>query len=137
MNDFLGIVIHSLELIVLDEANVGVEAGTASDALSSITLSASDETIQLKTYAGGAVGDFTDVTYRKVVVDLAGKKFVKVSALSSAPAYMYSAVLKYGETATDIENVVEAPKTFKTIYNGQVVIVRDGVRYNTVGQIVE
>ena len=36
-----------------------------------------------------------------------------------------------------VENVSVEHKATKTIYNGQVVIIRDGVRYNLFGQIVE
>lgn len=56
---------------------------------------------------------------------------------TAANVIIYELSYTYETTATDIENVVEAPTTYKTIYNGQVVIVRDGVRYNTVGQVVE
>ena len=38
---------------------------------------------------------------------------------------------------TGVENIQAAPKAMKTLYNGQVVIIRDGVRYNTVGQVIE
>jgi len=44
---------------------------------------------------------------------------------------------KMDGTGSAIENIEAAPKTYKTIYNGQVVIIRDGVRYNTVGQVIE
>ena len=69
---------------------------------------------------------------------VSGKNLVlELTNPTAANVVIYSISYTFETTASDIDNVVEAPKTFKTIYNGQVVIVRDGVRYNTVGQVVE
>ena len=40
-----------------------------------------------------------------------------------------------GATAVDVQEV--APKVSKTIENGQIVIIRDGVKYNVVGAVIE
>ena len=46
--------------------------------------------------------------------------------------------VKMGETsedaATGVDNAIVAPNSYKTIENGQLVIVRDGVKYNAQGQ---
>ena len=46
--------------------------------------------------------------------------------------------VKMGETsedaATGVDNAIVAPNSYKTIENGQLVIVRDGVKYNAMGQ---
>lgn len=39
--------------------------------------------------------------------------------------------------ATAVENVTVAPQATKMIENGQVIIIRDGVRYNSVGTVIE
>lgn len=43
----------------------------------------------------------------------------------------------WDETTDGFEGVYEAPKAYKTIYNGQVVIIREGKKYNIMGQVVE
>ena len=69
---------------------------------------------------------------------VAGKELtIEMTNAVSANMCVYNLSYTFEATATDIENVVGAQNTYKTIYNGQVVIVRDGVRYNTVGQVVE
>ncbi len=78
-----------------------------------------------------------DIVDNEVVLNLGENGAKNVYIQTDKAARIWGWTVEYETTATDIENVVEAPKTFKTIYNGQVVIVRDGVRYNTVGQIVE
>ena len=102
----------SLELIVNKEEIFEVATGTAADDLTPVTLTGADETIQLITYAGGKAGDPANVTYRKVTVDLTGKKYVKVTGLdggTGAPTpYLYKAVLTYegsGGEATHVTAV--------------------------------
>lgn len=130
--------LKSLTIIMSNEANFEILAGTQADDLTPITISATDETIQLKTYVNKTVGAPVDVTYRKAIIDLSSKNFVKIASPSGAAmGHVYSAVLVYETTTTGIDNIEAAPKTYKTIYNGQVVIIRDGVRYNTVGQVIE
>ena len=40
-------------------------------------------------------------------------------------------------TTTLVETVVKHQVTNKTIENGQLIIIRDGIRYNTIGQVIE
>jgi len=56
---------------------------------------------------------------------------------TDANVAIYSLTYTYEDVASAVENIEASAKAYKTIYNGQVVIVRDGVRYNTVGQVVE
>ena len=99
----------SIELIVNDETIFEVATGTAVDDLTPETLTGADETIQLLTYENKKVGDPKDVTYRKVTVDLTGKKYVKVTGLdggTGAPTpYLYKAVLTYEGSGGEVTHV--------------------------------
>ena len=128
--------LKSLVVIVDKAENIEISVGTDADDLSPVTLSPVDNDIQLLTYVNKQVGDPETVTYKKVEVNLSDKNFVKVGA-SGATVQVFSAVITYEDKGSAVENIEASAKAYKTIYNGQVVIVRDGVRYNTVGQVVE
>ena len=124
--------LKSITIATQNDKDFTLSAGVASDALSEVTK----PTGSAGKYACKASDDTDteiDVTIYKF--NVTGMKYFELLNGSAAQYFAYITIEE--GTATDIENVVEAPKTFKTIYNGQVVIVRDGVRYNTVGQIVE
>jgi len=99
----------SLELIVNKEEIFEVATGTVADDLTPVTLTGADETIQLITYAGGKAGDPANVTYRKVTVDLTGKKYVKVTGLDGGKGaetpFMYKAVLTYEGSGGEVTHV--------------------------------
>ena len=40
-------------------------------------------------------------------------------------------------TSTSIMDVNTLPETTKTIIDGQLIIIRDGIRYNAQGQVIE
>ena len=52
--------------------------------------------------------------------------------------YAPAARISFGHnTATDVENVQDAAQGTKVIENGQVVIIRNGARYNVAGQLIK
>ena len=60
--------------------------------------------------------------------------------LSSGTARRFAVwgAVQVGGTPTSIENaVVNENKAVKQIMNGQVIIIRNGVRYNVIGQVIE
>ena len=124
--------LKSITIATQNDKDFTLSAGVASDALSEVTK----PTGTAAKYACKASDD-TDIEIDVTVYtfNVTGMKYFELLNGSAASYFAYITIEE--GTATDIDNVVEAPKTFKTIYNGQVVIVRDGVRYNTVGQVVE
>ena len=96
----------SLEVIINSEESFEVSAKADGDEeFAEIELSASDETVQLTSYEGGAVGDVKDYTFRKATVDLSGKNFVKVAAKNSGTPHLYSAVLTYAGSGGEVTHV--------------------------------
>lgn len=61
----------------------------------------------------------------------AGKAYL--AAPAGAPALR---IIEEGNTATALENI-EAEQTVKFIENGQLIIIKNGIRYNALGQIVK
>lgn len=63
---------------------------------------------------------------------------VKVNGGNGAPRRGTPARIVFGEkTTTDMEVVEAANGVCKTVENGQLIIIRDGVRYNMAGQVVK
>lgn len=57
---------------------------------------------------------------------------------NNAPRRGMPVRIVYGENAaTGIENAMLQEGTFKTVENGQLVIIREGVRYNAAGQVIQ
>lgn len=77
-----------------------------------------------------------EVDADKFVFDLSGKQFFKIENVDNNPVNIISIEIEDSKTSL-IDNSVVALKAVKVIENGQLVIIRDGVRYNTVGQVIE
>ena len=86
----------SLEVIINSEESFEVSAkADGEEEFTEIELSASDEVVELTSYAGGAVGEVQDFTFRKATIDLNGKNFVRLAAKNSGTPHLYSAKLTY------------------------------------------
>ena len=66
------------------------------------------------------------------------RAYFKVGTGAGAPARhgMPARIIKQEESATGFENVQFDAQTLKRIENGNVVIIRNGVKYNIQGQVI-
>lgn len=78
----------------------------------------------------------TNSTNRNVMqYNEASQLFSCYASASQKPVALYK---KYvASTPTALDNTMVANKAMKTIVNGQLVIVKDGVRYNALGQVIK
>ena len=94
--------------------------------------SAKDAVITYKQYDNGVVTtpeinvSETDATYQLVAEGTSGKLY-----------YEYVQVALPKPTATSVENVEDGVKAQKMIENGQMVIIKNGVRYNAQGAVLK
>lgn len=58
-------------------------------------------------------------------------------AFNNVPSQKFITHPRIEVGATAVENVTVAPQATKMIENGQVIIIRNGVRYNSVGTVIE
>ena len=102
---------------------LAADAATISDSkLQNVTVTFKDGTIVLR----DQFGVVTDGTIKAGSYDIEG--FVSVY-YSTVQFY----ITKITSTATAIESTVLETPALKTIENGQLVILRDGVKYNAMG----
>ncbi len=71
--------------------------------------------------------DYEDVTYWSYVTEDDGE----------TPTFVFTTIHVNGVSGINDLTVENANKTYKTIENGQVYIIKDGVKYNTMGQLVK
>lgn len=124
--------IKTITVLQQNEKNFKLSAGDAKDALAEIAkpeATTVKKTITLKDESS------LEIEVHQFVFNLNGKKFFKIENVDNNTIYLHSIVID--DSATAIENAVIAPKAVKLIENGQLVIIRDGVRYNSVGQVIE
>ena len=112
-----------------------LSVGAKADELAEVSLPApveSEETINLKDDAGTA-----NIEVLVFTVNIAaGMKFFKIENVDNNPVNLLYIGIEAGTTSL-LDNSVMAPKAVKMIENGQIVIVRDGIRYNMMGQVIE
>ena len=145
------------------ESNRGAQFGSGSTPAKSVSLVTEDVadcligTITVNAARGGQGGD------GKLAVYIDGQQLGTTQSLTSSAAdytfdntnelqgnleirmtntkkalYLKSINFTPGEgTGTAIETTLVAPKAVKMVENGQVIILRDGVRYNVLGQVIE
>lgn len=65
------------------------------------------------------------------------KPFRAYFSIADQVAHTPARIVFGRNTATNVENAQEEVQTIKTIENGSVVILRNGVRYNVAGQVIE
>ena len=70
-------------------------------------------------------------------VDIAGIKENTCVAIATDGATKATYTLVDCPESTDVENIVTTKHATKTIYNGQIVVLRDGVMFNLLGQEVK
>ncbi len=94
--------------------------------------------------AGGMVTYTLAAGWNSLDIDLlekyAGIDLAKIFQLKwdGMPATCYfDNVYFYKDTETAIRNTAVVEKAQKTIINGQMLIIRDGIRYNALGQVIE
>ena len=75
----------------------------------------------------------TEVT-RDFILSTPAKE-IKIDVADAA--FCATKIILLSSAATDIENVVVENNAVKRIVNGQVIIERDGVRYNVIGQVIK
>lgn len=118
---FDALTINSFKLIVSDESNA---AGTEIEATVAEVVTGATITFERPEGANWAnknykfVYNLTAASGKNVRLEVSNIKF-------------------YGGLATAIDNATVAEKTVKVIENGQLVIMRNGVKYNAVGAVVE
>jgi hypothetical protein len=71
---------------------------------------------------------------KKYVVSLQAKLKVTVNALNSFDVPVH---IVYDANATSVNNVEVKKNSRKLIKNNQLLIIKDGVQYNVVGNVVE
>ena len=126
--------LKSLEILQYNNGTAfKVLAGNAADDLKEVALPEA-EAAKFEIAKSDETTEEIDVD--KFVIDLSGKVFFRIENGSKNPNYICSIAID-GSLATAIENAVIAPKAVKLIENGQLVIIRDGVRYNSVGLVIE
>lgn len=109
--------------LLLKSVTLAADAATISDSkLQNVTAKFKDGTIDLR----DQFGVVTDGTIKEGSYDIEG--FVSVYKTS---VQFY--ITKITSTATAIDNAVVETPALKTIENGQLVILRDGVKYNAMG----
>lgn len=86
-------------------------------------------------FVGGQNGLYWPTTARKMN---AFRAYFSVSTGNNAPIRrgMSARIVERAEVATGCENVNAAEKAVKLLENGQVIIIRNGVKYNIQGQII-
>lgn len=129
--------LNTIAITQYNDKKFKVFAGNAADALAEIAAPISTEDVKVSYIAtkDGEETTSTEVDAKKFVFNLKGNKFFKIEDADSNTVILFSIVID--DTASAIDNAVVAPKAVKVIENGQLVIIRDGVRYNTVGQVIE
>ena len=66
------------------------------------------------------------------------RAYFQINATPSAAPIRGARIITQGQIATDIDLVLlEDNKAVKTIENGQLVIIRDGIRYNAMGTVIK
>ena len=127
--------LKTITILQFNEKEFQFAAGNAIDDLAEIAKPEA-ETVKetIKIVDGEGEADF-EIELHKFVFNLNGKKFFQITNVDNNTIYLRSIVID--NTASAIDNAVVAPKAVKMIENGQLVIIRDGVRYNTVGQVIE
>ena len=126
------VAMKSVEVLQFNEKEFQFAAGDAIDAL--VEIAKPEATTVKETIKLSDESDF-EIELHKFVFNLNGKKFFQITNVDNNTIYLRSIVID--NSATAIDNAVVAPKAVKVIENGQLVIIRDGVRYNTVGQVIE
>lgn len=76
-----------------------------------------------------------DTSYDVVGAKLGTYTVTAVEATGAESAHSNEVVLNRSTGVNDLS--VETARTYKTIENNQVVIVKDGVKYNTMGQVID
>ena len=127
--------LKTITILQFNEKEFKLAAGNAIDDLAEIAKpEAETVTETIKIIDGEEEADF-EIELHKFVFNLNGKKFFKIENVDNNTIYIRSIAID--DSATAIDNTVIAPKAVKLIENGQLVIIRDGVRYNSVGQVIE
>ncbi|MBO4665856.1 MAG: hypothetical protein J5612_03175 [Paludibacteraceae bacterium] len=128
--------LKTITILQFNEKEFQLAAGDAIDDLAEIAKPEA-ETVKetIKIVDGEDEADF-EIELHKFVFDLSGKKFFQITNVDNNTIYLRSIVID-NSGSTAIDNAIIAPKAVKVIENGQLVIIRDGVRYNTVGQVIE
>ncbi|MBR1995907.1 MAG: hypothetical protein IJ989_01465 [Paludibacteraceae bacterium] len=63
--------------------------------------------------------------------------FTSITVTSGTPATYTNYSTTCDGTSTDIENIAVEGKAVKAIVNGQLIIVKDGVKFNALGQVIK
>ncbi len=117
---FDGLTINSFKLIVSDESNA---AGT--EVAAAVAEVVTDATITFERPEGA---DWTNKNYKFVY---------NLTAASGKNLRLEVSNIKFYGLATAIDNTTIAEKAVKVIENGQLVIIRNGVKFNAVGAVIE
>ena len=79
--------------------------------------------------------EITDV-YAREILDSRGNPTVEVEVIGTDNKF-YTIHLDASNPTTDINNIGVTNLTKKTIINGSLVIIKNGVKYNALGQIID
>lgn len=120
-----------LSLTVFSAEGVIVEAGMDNEELEAVVADTLTQTVSLKPYTNKTVGEPVEHDLTMLNYDLTGAQFVMIS--SSTTLHIYEAVLTYEVEPTAVENTKSVKSAEKSLINGEVIIMKDGVRYNTLG----
>lgn len=124
--------LKSVTVLQQNEKNFKFSAGDAANALSEIENpdpEVVNVTIKMKDDSD------LEIEVKKFVFNLDGKKFFKIENVDNNIIYLHS--ISIDDSATALENTVVENNAVKRIVNGQVIIERDGVRYNVIGQVIK
>ena len=123
-----------LDIWSLQSANNAINIFINDAALKSLRLSHGGEgwqsyNIALSEFAEGEAGKKSD--------NIRWMKFTGIGFISGKIALDNLYFYKDKGDATSIDNTVEAVKAVKVIENGQLIIIKNGIRYNVAGQMVK
>ena len=74
--------------------------------------------------------------YKNVTNKLALRSVIEVTDKSGAPVYVRARVAFDENVETGVEDIFSTDAPVKLIENGQLIIIRDGVKYNVQGQVI-
>jgi hypothetical protein len=74
--------------------------------------------------------------YKNVTNKLALRSVIEVTDKSGAPVYVRARVAFDENVETGVEDIFSTDAPVKLIVNGQLIIIRDGVKYNVQGQVI-
>ena len=133
-----------LDLSVMD--NLHVDIFVDAECVSGVVVINDDRLAELGTLEGGKWNSLnlsldglkSGLTEEKQESKINSTRWIKFVGLNGVSMVIIDNVYAWKKgTSTAVDNAEISAKLTKTIENGQIVIIRDGVKYNVVGSVIE